>query len=400
MLRDDLPDDNDNLELTYKNTEEFANLCAIARQHDVHRLLLAIQEAWNNHEELYSLVQFDKLVVPLLAYKMAEEEDELGIQTVCDLFHDQRLAADGLLQFYFKHKRYDDVLIFLQRMHESRNQFMNFNHAGKLAILGFIANDDIDQITHLLNSLPQLAKTAQFHLAEYSHCQAAEDLQQRGGTVTNLIHGYAVGGNYSKVNQLIEHRNINQRRRNREVAIEGFYTAEHFQDDDKALLILAHIDSDATRKHLFFARGYEPYHYYRLPLAKHVGIDFYHYATKLNRIMREYQINFTQAQTLEIPGVREFILQGRQQGTNLGTLPPDLYFMQLANMTGLSTDDAKGLYQAVCHRTYELARNTILSPNTFFAKRYTNNGIVRAARQKRQLEALDERYDESKRRRF
>ncbi len=65
--------------------------------------------------------------------------------------------------------------------------------------------------------------------------------------------------------------------------------------------------------------------------------------TKLKNIMREYQMDSNQSQSLEIIGVREWILQGPQ----LAKFPSEIFFHITSFVVGLSKEDTEKVFEAI-----------------------------------------------------
>lgn len=390
---DDMDDDSYSFDMesdedvAVEESPKFLALCKITRELN----LAALRELNNRYLDMYvnddngeSVISPDG-ISPMhqepLVELMVKEENDAAVAMLLQELQVKHYVLERAIESYCA----------VGRFHKVEELLRDYGNADVLscAILNYARyghHEKVDAI-HLDHAL--LLEVQEVY-AYYGHFQQAERLVFMGGTVETLISGYAFGGHYNQVNSWIELGLGRQETRERRMAAyQGFHA---FRNEEKVLKFLSHLDNPATR--IFLIDTARDAHFHRLDKKSLLAN-----AKSLNHIMRQYQLNYEQAQVLRIPGVREWMLHARKRGSQIGRLPHDLVIKTAMELTHLSYQETEKIYLAVCKNTHDGARHLILGENSLFAKRYgMRGGEVRAARHKHELEALEARYDTKKRR--
>ncbi len=387
---DEDADDDSSDAIYLEKSPEFLSLCQITRQLN----LDALRELNNREDNLFlendqgQMVRSPDGISPIyqepLVEQMIKEGNDAAVDMLLQEFQIKRFILERAIDSYFSVNRINKVEELLAR-YGTKDALLT-------AVLYYARLGMEEKVSPALLQYPEWAQEVQSIYACFGHCQLAEAMLQQGGTVVALIAGYIAGGNYYKVNLWLESAIDRKQRSDYRLAVcREFDFEEGFEEESLVLKLLAHIDDNGSR--VFIADQAKNYN---SQLNKR---DLLRQAKSINHIMREYQLNYTEAQVLRIPGLREWMLNAHQRGSHTAVLPHDMLIKTAMTLTHLSYETTEKIYLAVCRNTYQGARHLLLSENTLFAKRYgVRGGEVRAARHHDELDDLEARYDTKKRR--
>lgn len=172
-------------------------------------------------------------------------------------------------------------------------------------------------------------------LAKEGNKEAVDFLIQKfNASINDAVYGYAFGGYFDQVNELIA------RGATHDDALCGYTRGEHITSQN--ILRLMSCTKDKNLRALVVDR------------AKAMGIlnsninELKTKAEKNHLAMHEYQLNYGQLSSLATPGARTWLLQGTQLvQSDQCAMISDTYFKISSMLLGLSSDSTKLVFRAV-----------------------------------------------------
>lgn len=255
------------------------------------------------------------------------------------------------------------------------------------AVLGYAYGGYVEQVNQLIEQRASLDFAASGY-AEGGYVEQVDQLIEQGASRNDAVYGYAMGGHVEQVNQQIALG------ASRDSAVNGYAISGHVEQVNQQIELGASRD-DAVNGYAEGGHGEQVNQQIKLGANRNSAVKGYMHggymkpanvlrlmaftedeelrkllaerakknddsldidvlqakATRLNNIMREYQLGFNQAQSLTIQGTRAWLLQGPWLVKN-GVFTPEIYYYITSFIIGPSIQDTNKVLEAVSKKLF------------------------------------------------
>lgn len=235
---------------------------------------------------------------------------------------------------------------------EQVNQLLARGMNRNFAVEGYATSGAIEQV----NKLIDLGASRDYAIYGYAfggHVEQVNEQIEAGGSRNRAVFAYARGGHIDQVNEQIKAG------AKRELAVEGFENSGYLVHQEGILRLSAYIEDKFVREHLIETA--------KQNINSLDTKSLFEKATRLNRIMNDYQLTFKQAKALTVKGARTWLLQG-QALVRIGVFPKDIFFEIGSSLMGVSNEDVNKIFSAVNEKLFhDLAKNHLNQFSRFFS---------------------------------
>lgn len=237
-----------------------------------------------------------------------------------------------------------------------------------MAVKGFAREGHVNGVNRLVNRGAD--RSYAIHGYSFGGLDKSDSLKdERNLTltslITNSIEGCATSGNISGVEYWLSRGDAVSLRGEKcqknyfNWAIDGFNQADYFENEPSIIRLLAHLKNNEVRKMLvenkLFNNKMTPLKYNMLEQAN-----------KLSRMMSDYNLPYSKAQSLQQKGCSLWLLQGPQLARE-NIFPADLFIQISCFVLGFSEKNTTAIFHAVNKRLFTLM-NDELSKRNFFTE--------------------------------
>lgn len=219
---------------------------------------------------------------------------------------------------------------------------------------GYAYSGNFEQVNQLLAA----GANPKFAVRGYAisgYVKQVNQLLAEGASRNTAIKWYAYCGHFSQVNQLIAEggKKLN--------AAIGYSDNYLLNNHEGTLRIASYVDDDETRKLVISEAASK--------INNLNQESMFEKATKINRIMSKYQLNYKQAKSLTVTGARTWLLQGQALVRNK-VIIADMFLEISSSILELPPQDTKKVLSAVCKNIFEFSVENTASKFThgFFTR--------------------------------